>query len=171
VHALPGCRLQVEGADGDVLVIGYDERCDLSPCDLRCGLITGGSFERLPPTPINARLLDDPPTTCHVGLGLYRFVDGDCFGFAGATFLSPDRIAEVIEQSVDDDEADPFAEEPYNLIGDEPLGVTLLYTRHAVPAGATAVAAAERHALRAFVACLAAELTDSVSGSSAGGAP
>jgi hypothetical protein len=161
VHALPGCRLELAGADGEVVVVGFGAQCDLSPCDLRAALIHGCARCGLPPRVDGLQLIDHPPAVRHVGLGLYRYLDGACFGYAGATLLRPDLVAEVLQTTLrDGDEGELPGAGEYHFVADEELGVTLVYTRHDAAPLPSTIVAAERYAQRGFVACLAAELAD-----------
>jgi hypothetical protein len=159
VHALPRCSLELLGADGTTMRIGFDPRCACTPCDLRlalCAFVPGiPELDRLVERGgVAVQLHDDPPDTCHVGLGVYRYRD-EGFGFVFATVLEPAHVAEAVCGG--DGEEDPRFADPLHVQADPELGVTLLCTRHAAWAEPFA-AAVERRFVRAAGACLAAEL-------------
>lgn len=160
-HALPCCRLELRGPDGDSLCVGCRADCEISPCELRLALIQalgdeGGSRF----AGVEAHLRDDPPTVCHLGLGVYSYRTDCCFGCLLATLLEPHRVAETVHESLQDEDPtfDSLAAEPLHYQFDEQLGVTLLYTRHRAGAYEELSGADEEHALHLAATCLAEEL-------------
>lgn len=161
-HALPGCRLELRGPDGDALLVGFDPGCELSPCLLRQVLLEASETGAPRLADVEAHLNDNPPGVRHVGLGVYRYRAACCFGYVFATVLPPSRVAQALGESPPDDEAaDPVATGLLHFHADEQLGITLLFTRFPAAASDDDLAEdAERHALRAAGACLAVELID-----------
>ena len=164
-HALPGTRLELEDADGELLLVGFGADCCLSPCEFRHEVIDADLHGELPHGAVGVRLRDAPPSICHTGLGLYRYQSDAAYGFACATTLPPARVETVLRAALADEPvSNPLRGEPFHTIADEELGVTLLYTRHDEETFGTLVDEAERRAQRAVIACLSAEFVDDALG-------
>jgi hypothetical protein len=162
-HSLPGLRLELVRSDGDDVIVGFGVGCCLTPCELRAALVHPEVDENPLGGTVATRLHDAPPVVWHAGLGVYQYRSGETFGYAHATLLDSFQVRDALREALADEPTDdPLWDDPFHALTDELLGVTLLFSRHEGDPDGDLAEQAEARAFKAAIACLAAELVDTV---------
>lgn len=107
-HCLPDLRLELRATCDRSVRVGFDGRCDLTPCALLEAIAEAmrtspgrlGPLVGLPHGCPRARIESATLDRCHVGLGVYRHDACDRWGYFLATTLDPETLrSTILEQS------------------------------------------------------------------------
>jgi hypothetical protein len=106
-HCLPDCRVELTGADGARVCVGFGIDANVTPCTA-CRAVAAamrttprelGPMLGLAPGCPRARVLDEAIADSHVGLGVYRYRGEHAWGFVFATLSGLAIVRRAIESA------------------------------------------------------------------------
>lgn len=173
-HCLPECSVELTDASGGTLLVGFGEGAAVTPCAACVAVTTArqtcaellGPLLGLAHGCPRARVLADALAESHVGLGVFRYLRDDVWGYVFVTLLGAEAVGLAIKRASSKGvfAAELAVRETVELgrwsLGHEPgLDVTVCSNAYPLERG-DLVAPAEELALDVAVRCLVDELTD-----------